>query len=216
MHRLQKCPAIHGFPNCLVASLQWHVKPLTQINCIKESYDWDTRPGGRTARTKEAVFEAVAALIASARYEIAMTDIAERAGRSHGHRRWGDIRVLVMEVAVKELMRDIRCQTPGAPRNTRRLGVNIAKASAAARLLLPRVDHNYDASRDSRTARAAALTPRAAQSSRCWNVHGSEAKKRHRRPTCGSSARPALCRALFGSPADEAFAETLVERLLTR
>ena len=41
-----------------------------------------TRPGGRTARTKEAVFEAVAALIAERGYgNIAMTDIAAKCGR---------------------------------------------------------------------------------------------------------------------------------------
>lgn len=63
-----------------------------------------TRPGGRTARTKEVVFEAVAALIAERGYgNIAMTDIAERAGvaATSLYRRWGDVRVLVLEVAVE-------------------------------------------------------------------------------------------------------------------
>jgi AcrR family transcriptional regulator len=68
-----------------------------------------TRPGGRTARTKAAVFEAAAALVADQGHEaIAMTDIATRAGvaATSLYRRWGDVRTLLMEVAVERLMAD--------------------------------------------------------------------------------------------------------------
>ena len=65
-----------------------------------------TRPGGRTARTKAAVFEAAAALVAERGHEaIAMTDVAARAGvaATSLYRRWGDVRTLLMEVAVERL-----------------------------------------------------------------------------------------------------------------
>jgi AcrR family transcriptional regulator len=68
-----------------------------------------TRPGGRTARTKAAVFEAVAALVAERGHAaVSMADVAERAGVAPTslYRRWGDVRALVMEVAVEELQRD--------------------------------------------------------------------------------------------------------------
>ncbi len=67
------------------------------------------RPGGRSARNKAAVFEAAAALLAEQGHEaVTMTDIAERAGMAPTslYRRWGDVRALMMEVAVEKLMRE--------------------------------------------------------------------------------------------------------------
>jgi len=67
------------------------------------------RPGGRSARTKAAVFEAASALVAERGHEaISMTDIAQRAGvaATSLYRRWGDVRGLLMEVAVERLMED--------------------------------------------------------------------------------------------------------------
>src|SRR4051812_22755224 len=67
------------------------------------------RPGGRSARNKAAVFEAAAALLAERGHDaVTMTDIAERAGiaATSLYRRWGDVRALVMEVAVENLMRE--------------------------------------------------------------------------------------------------------------
>src|SRR4051794_33246017 len=67
------------------------------------------RPGGRSARNKAAVFEAAAALLAERGHEaVTMTDIAGRAGMAATslYRRWGDVRALVMEVAVEKLMRE--------------------------------------------------------------------------------------------------------------
>ena len=59
-----------------------------------------SRPGGRTARTKDAVFEAVASLVSERGHAaVSMTDIADRAGVAVTslYRRWGDVRVLTME-----------------------------------------------------------------------------------------------------------------------
>ena len=182
-----------------------------------------TRPGGRTARTKEAVFEAVAALIAEREvHEIAMTDIAERAGvaATSLYRRWGDIRVLVMEVAVKELIREHPLPNTGSLRGDLDVWArNIAKSlcsregSSFFRALIattmPAGTHE--------TARAAALTPRATQIITMLE----RARERGEKTPSTSDVldhllAPLYVRALFGSPADEAFAESLVERLLTR
>src|ERR1700685_392320 len=68
-----------------------------------------SRPGGRTARTKEAGFEAGAALVAGpGDGSVSMPDIADRAGvaATSLYRRWGDVRVLIMEVATEQLMRE--------------------------------------------------------------------------------------------------------------
>src|ERR1700722_10386896 len=67
------------------------------------------RPGGRTARTKAQAFEAAAALLAERdAADIAMTDIAGRAGGAATslYRRWGDVRSLLTEMAVERLMED--------------------------------------------------------------------------------------------------------------
>lgn len=76
-----------------------------------------TRPGGRTARTRAAVFEAVAALVAERGHAaVRMADVAERAGvaTTSLYRRWGDARTLVEEVAGEELLRDHRLPDTGA------------------------------------------------------------------------------------------------------
>src|SRR5277367_3379761 len=68
-----------------------------------------TRPGGRTAQTRAAVFAAVEALLAEkSPAEVSMVEIAERAGvaATSLYRRWGDVRALLMEVAVERLMQD--------------------------------------------------------------------------------------------------------------
>lgn len=68
-----------------------------------------TRPGGRTAKTRAAVFAAVSALVAERGHAaVSMTDIAVRAGvaATSLYRRWGDARALIMEVAVERLLRE--------------------------------------------------------------------------------------------------------------
>jgi len=63
-----------------------------------------SRPGGRTARTKVAVFEAVKSLVAEKGHAaVSMTDVAKRAdvAATSLYRRWGDVSALVMDVAVE-------------------------------------------------------------------------------------------------------------------
>jgi AcrR family transcriptional regulator len=161
-----------------------------------------TRPGGRTARTKEAVFEAVALIAEREVHNIAMTDIAERAGvaATSLYRRWGDIRVLVMEVAVKELIREHPLPNTGRFAETSTSGRETSlKALQPRGLLLPRVDRNYDASRDSRDG-----TRRGADAARDANHHDAGTCTRARRKTPSTSEvldhllAPLYVRALFG------------------
>jgi AcrR family transcriptional regulator len=82
------------------------------------------RPGGRSARNKAAVFEAAAGLLAERGHEaVTMTDIAERAGMAATslYRRWGDVRALIMEVAVEKLMRE---RPAGSDGSLRRAALN--------------------------------------------------------------------------------------------
>ncbi|HEY2070162.1 MAG TPA: TetR-like C-terminal domain-containing protein [Rhizomicrobium sp.] len=67
------------------------------------------RPGGRGQRVRTAVFDAVEALMAENPRDIpAMGAIAARAGVNPTslYRRWGDVSVLVTEVAGERLMQD--------------------------------------------------------------------------------------------------------------
>ena len=82
------------------------------------------RPGGRSARTKAAAFEAVAALLAERGHDgFTMTEIAERAGvaATSLYRRWGDVRLLVMEAAVEQVMREHPLPDTGSVREDLRL-----------------------------------------------------------------------------------------------
>jgi AcrR family transcriptional regulator len=181
------------------------------------------RPGGRTARTKEAVFEAAAALIAERGYDaITMTDIAERAGvaATSLYRRWGDVRVLVLEVAVEELMRERPLPDTGSLRGdlsawgrSIAAGLSSNEGSSFFRALVATM---MPAGTDE-SARSAALTPRSKQISTMM----ARARERGEKTPPVSEVldhllAPLYVRALFGAPADEAFAEKLVERLLTR
>lgn len=180
-----------------------------------------SRPGGRTARTKEAVFEAVASLLAERDvHEISMTDVAERAGvaATSLYRRWGDVRVLVMEVAVEELLREhplpdmgsLRADlTAWARRVAKSLGSREGPAffRALVATTMPRGTHE--------AARTAALAPRSKQISTMLE----RARQRGEKTPSTSEVldhllAPLYVRTLFGAPPDEAFAESLVERLL--
>src|SRR3954469_11431266 len=99
------------------------------------------RPGGRSARNKAAVFEAAATLLAERGHEaVTMTDIAGRAGLAATslYRRWGDVRALMMEVAVEKLMRErplslsIADLNPATPVAAALSAVLVATAEAGA------------------------------------------------------------------------------------
>ncbi len=67
------------------------------------------RLGGRSARVKTVVFDAVEALLRDRPGETpSIPEIAERSGvnKTSLYRRWGDIRTLLAEVAVDRLVRD--------------------------------------------------------------------------------------------------------------
>src|SRR3954451_22357397 len=95
-----------------------------------------SRPGGRTARNKAAVFEATAALLAErGQHAVSMTDIAERAGGpvTSLYRRYGDVRALLMEVAVERLTRERPMPDTGSLRGDLRAWARAVAASMAKR-----------------------------------------------------------------------------------
>src|SRR5580704_12057071 len=78
-----------------------------------------TRPGGRTAQNRAAVFAAVEDLLREKEPRaISMVEIAGRAGVAPTslYRRWGDVRTLLTEVAVDGLMRDTPLPDTGSLR----------------------------------------------------------------------------------------------------
>ena len=179
------------------------------------------RPGGRTARTREAVFEAVAALIAERDpASISMTDIAGRAGvaATSLYRRWGDVRALLTEVAVDELTRDQPLPDTGSLAGDLKLwgsrvaaGLRRPGGSAFFRVVVA----TAPGAGDPDAGRAAALRPRLDQ------IGAMLERARARgepapfiRDVTDHLLAPLYIRALFGAPAEEAFAVELVDRLL--
>ncbi|WP_028221257.1 TetR-like C-terminal domain-containing protein [Paraburkholderia oxyphila] len=78
------------------------------------------RPKGRSTRVKNAVFDAVEALLNERQGEIpSMLEIAERSAvnKTSLYRRWGDIRNLMADVAVERLIRDEPIPTSGSVRD---------------------------------------------------------------------------------------------------
>ena len=172
-----------------------------------------SRPGGRTAKTRGAVFRAVAALIAERDpASISMTDIAARAGvaATSLYRRWGDVRALLVEVAVDELTRDQPLPDTGSLAGDLKLwggrvaaGLRRPGGSAFFRVIVATAPEAGD--RDER--RAAALRRRLDQ------IGAMLARARARgepapltRDVTDYLLAPLYMRALFGAPADDAFA----------
>ncbi len=180
-----------------------------------------SRPGGRTARTKAAVFEAVTALVIERGHAaVGMTDIAERAGVAVTslYRRWGDVRALIMEVAVEQLLRDRPLPDTGS------LAGDLRKwARSIASGLKSRQGSSFF-----RALVATAMPPGAEGSTRTAALQRrldqvalvlERARERGEEPppladVMDHLLAPLYARALFGVPANEAFAEQLVERLL--
>jgi AcrR family transcriptional regulator len=179
------------------------------------------RPGGRTARTKASVFEAVSALVAEkGEASISMADVAERAGvaTTSLYRRWGDVRALIMEVAVAQLIHDHPLPDSGA------LAGDLRKwaRSIAAGLRRPEGSSFFRAlvatampAEQGGAVRLAALEKRREQISTMLE----RAKARGEAPPSIADVldhllAPLYVRALFGTPASEAVADRLVERLL--
>lgn len=180
------------------------------------------RPGGRSARIKTATFEAAAGLIAERGHEpITMTDIAERAGVAVTslYRRWGDVRVLLMEAAVEQLMRERPLPDTGSLREdlrtwARAIAANLGRPEGSSFFRVV-VATAMPAGAEG-LARTAALDPRIEQIATMLE------RARRRGENAPSVAEvldhllaPIYIRTLFGLPADEAFAEQLADRLVT-
>ena len=178
------------------------------------------RPGGRSARNKAAVFEATAALLAERGHEaVTMTDIAERAGiaATSLYRRWGDVRALMMEVAVEKLMRERPLPDTGSLR-----GDLLAWARPIATSLARREGSSFfrtviATSGADRSLRRAALKRRSEQ----MELMLERARQRGEKPPDVAELMdyvlaPLYMRALFGRPLSKAVADRLVDRLVAR
>jgi AcrR family transcriptional regulator len=186
-----------------------------------------TRPGGRTARTKAAVFEAAAALVAERGHEaIAMTDIAGRAGvaATSLYRRWGDVRTLLMEVAVERLSADSPLPDTGSLRSDLRtwarriaVGLRAPGGSPFFRTMIAASPPPAEGDGEGGMARVAAFAPRLQQIAIMLD-----------RATARGEAAPPLMdvidhllaplymRTLFGAPISAALAHDLADRLLAQ
>ena len=180
-----------------------------------------TRPGGRTARTRATVFATVEALLAEKPPgEVSMVEIAERAGvaATSLYRRWGDVRTLLMEVAVERLMRDWPLPDTGTLRGDLLAWIKAVAASLAnpAGSIFFRVYvGTTPSSADRNSGRAQAVMRRIEQ------IDAMLERARMRGETAPEVFEvtdhllaPIYMRALFGFPADEATAEGLVTYLL--
>jgi AcrR family transcriptional regulator len=181
------------------------------------------RPGGRSARNKAAVFEAAAALLAERGHEaVTMTDIAERAGMAATslYRRWGDVRALMMEVAVEKLTRERPLPDTGSLR-----GDLLAWARPIATSLASREGSSFFRAVIATTTpagadgslRRAALNRRREQ----MELMLERARQRGEKPPdvvelLDHVLAPLYMRALFGRPLSKAVADRLVDRLMAR
>ena len=180
-----------------------------------------TRPGGRTAQTREAVFAAAdALLLAKDPGAISMVELAERAGLAATslYRRWGDVRALLTEVAVDRLQRDVPLPDTGGLEGDLKAWLQGVAArlstpggSSFFRVYVGAFPRTVGEARD----RAAVLGPR--MDELATMLARAEARG-EATPTVEELAdhllAPLYMRALFGAPADEALADALVARLL--
>jgi len=167
------------------------------------------------------VFEAVSALVAEKGHTgVSMVDVAARAGvaATSLYRRWGDVRALIMEVAVEQLIHDHPLPDTGS------LAGDLRKwaRSIAAGLTRPEDSSFFRAvvatampAEPGSAARVAALEKRREQIS----IMLERAKARGEAPPSIADVldhllAPLYVRALFGTPASGAVADRLVERLL--
>jgi AcrR family transcriptional regulator len=179
------------------------------------------RPGGRSARTRTAAFDAVAALLAERDpADIAMTDVAGRAGvaATSLYRRWGDVRTLLTEAAVERLMKDWPLPDTGSLKGdlrawARQIATSLGSREGSAFFRVIIATAPTDAA--DRQGRAMALTPRLQQ------IHTMLERARQRGETIPGVLdvtdyilAPLYVRALFGTPADQSVADRLVARLL--
>ena len=176
------------------------------------------RTGGRSARVRAAIFEAVAALLAVKNpADVTMVEIADHAGvaATSFYRRWGDVQALLMDVAIGELMRDKPLPDTGSLRGdlvtwTKLMATSLAKPnkSVFVRVLLATVSSNSDGRRAAlirRRDEIEALLARARQ-------RGEIAPRVDE--VIDHVLAPLYLRMLLGAPLDKGHAKALVDRLL--
>jgi len=180
-----------------------------------------SRPGGRTAQTRAAVFAATEALLeTTGPSEISMTDIAARAGvaATSLYRRWGDLSTLLMEVAVERLTRESPLPDTGSLAGD--LGL---WATRVARSLSSPTDSIFFRVYVATAPVGAGVTP--GRGPAITRRLGQIAAMLDRATARGEPTPPLMevvdhllaplyMRALFGLPGDESVAAGLVERLL--
>jgi AcrR family transcriptional regulator len=167
------------------------------------------------------VFEAAAALLAAREPgEIAMIDIAARAGvaATSLYRRWGDVRTLLTEVAVERLMQDWPLPDTGSLQGdlrawARQIATSLRsrEGSAFFRVIVATAPTGVA----DRTGRLAALAPRLQQIATMID----RARDRGEATpgvldVTDYILAPLYVRTLFGTPADASVADRLVERVL--
>jgi AcrR family transcriptional regulator len=179
------------------------------------------RPGGRTARTKAAAFEAARALLAERdAADIAMTDIAARAGvaATSLYRRWGDVRTLLTEMAVEQLMADSPLPDTGSLEGDLRTwartvaaGLSSREGSAFFRVLVGTAPTNEE----DRIGRVTAMGPRLQQiAAMIERAHARGETAPGIMDVTDYLLAPLYVRALCGVPGDRSIADRLVDRLL--
>jgi AcrR family transcriptional regulator len=179
------------------------------------------RPGGRSARTRAAAFDAVATLLAERGHDgFTMTEVAERAGvaATSLYRRWGDVRVLVMAAAVEQVMREHPLPDTGSLRED----LSLWGRSIAASLSDRRGSSFFHAfvatampAGPGSTARAGAIMRRVEQIAimlERGRARGEAAP--YAAEVLDHLLAPLYMRALFGAPPDGVFADSLVNRLM--
>jgi len=181
------------------------------------------RPGGRTARNQAAVFEAAAALLVEKEPgSLNMTEIAERAGvaATSLYRRWGEVGILLLEVAVDQLNREHPLPDTGSlDGDLRAWAQRIAAALRSRRGFAFFKVIVASASRGGarNSARVRAMEPRLKQIEAMLNrAHERGEQALPVSEVLDHLLAPLYFHALFGAPGDRTFAEGLVDHLLQR
>ena len=180
-----------------------------------------TRPGGRTAHTRAAVFAAVETLLREKEPgAISMVEIAARAGVAPTslYRRWGDVRTLLTEVAADGLMRDAPLPDTGSLRGDLCAWARFMAAhlSDPQRSVFFRVYVGAaPRSGEEAAGRARALRSRLEQiDAMLERARARGEATPHVFEVTDHLLAPLYMRALFGAPADAEFAVGLVDYLL--
>jgi AcrR family transcriptional regulator len=180
------------------------------------------RPGGRSALIREATFAAAAALIAERGHEaITMTDIAERAGvaATSLYRRWGDVRILLMEVAVEQLTRERPLPDTGSLRGDLRAWARSIAANLRSRkgsLFFRTFIGTAMPAGAAGSARTAAFGPRVEQITKMLERARQRGEKTPEvAEVLDHLLAPIYIRTLFGVAADQTVAEQLADGLVT-